>query len=374
MKKIFAINCGSTSTKVAYFEDSVMVSKVSLDITMEQLKEMPKVLDQLDFRTNQVKNFLEEYDLNPADFDIVVARAGAIPAVPSDGAYEVNDLMIASVTYAPMAQHASTLCCLIGKKLVEGMDIPVIIYDPTSVDAADPIAKITGIPEIENRPIAHLLNTKMAGITYAESVGKEYKDLNLIIVQLGGGITMGFHDHGRIADCVYDDEGSMSPQRAGAIPTRYMAELCCNSEMTLQEIKMYLCGKTGLVAYFGTHDVRVVEKMIESGDEKAKLILEAMAYGVAKSIGQMAVIRSGQVDQIVLTGGVAYSQRITDYITEKVSFIAPVTVIPGEKEMEALAAGALRVLNQEEEIHPYDIYPEGYSSIEQMIENPNYLA
>lgn len=374
MKKIFAINCGSTSTKVAYFEDLEMVKKVSLDMTMEQLKEMPKVMDQLDFRTNQVKTFLEENQLTPAEFDIVVARAGTIPAIPSDGAYDVNDLMIASVTYVPMAQHASTLSCLIGKKLVEGMDIPVIIYDATSVDAADQIAKITGIPEIENRPIAHLLNTKMAGITYAESVGKKYKDLNLIIVQLGGGITMGFHDHGRIADWVYDDEGSMSPQRAGAIPTRYMAELCYNSDMTLQEMQMYLCGKTGLVAYFGTHDVRVVEQMASEGNEKAELVLQAMAYGVAKSIGQLSVIRGGAVDQIILTGGVAYDKKITDWITEKVSFIAPVSVIPGEKEMEALAAGALRVLNGEEEIHPYDVYPKGYSSIEEMIRNPNHLA
>lgn len=374
MKKIFAINCGSTSTKVAYFEDSLMVSKVSLDMTMEQLKAMPKALDQLDFRTGQVQQFLQENGLNAAEFDMIVARGGTIPAVPSDGAYEVNDLMVASVTYVPMAQHASTLSCLIGKKLAAGTDIPVIIYDPTSVDAADEIAKITGIPEIENRPVAHLLNTKMAGITYAESIGRKYKDLNLIIAQLGGGITLGFHDHGRIADWIYDDEGSMSPQRAGAIPTRYMAELCYNSEMSLQEMQMYLCGKTGLVAYFGTHDTREVEKLAAAGDQKAELILNAMAYGVAKSIGQLAVVRGGAVDQIILTGGVAYSKRTTDYITAKVSFIAPVSVIPGEKEMEALAAGALRVLNGEEEIHPYEVYPKGYSSIAEMIANPNHLA
>lgn len=374
MKKIFAINCGSTSTKAAYFEDDKMVNKVSLDMTMEQLKEMPKVLDQLEFRTNQVKQFLSENSLSPSDFDMVVTRGGTIPAVPSDGAYEVNDLMIASVTYAPMAQHASTLSCLIGNKLVGNLNIPVIIYDPTSVDAADEIAKVTGIPEITNRPIAHLLNTKMAGITYAESVGKNYKDLNLIIVQLGGGITLGFHDHGRIADWVYDDEGAISPQRAGAIPTRYMAELCFRSDMTLQEMQMYLCGKTGFVAYFGTHDVREVEKMVEAGDKKAELIMQAMAYGVAKSIGGLSVVRGGDVDQIVLTGGAAYSKRITDWIKEKVSFIAPVTIIPGEKEMEALAAGALRVLRDEEEIHPYDVYPPGYSSIEEIINNPNHLA
>jgi len=374
MKKIFAINCGSTSTKAAYFEDDKMISKVSLDIETKQLKKMPKVLDQLEYRTNQVKEFLKENKLDPAEFDMIVARAGAIPAVPYDGAYEVNELMIASVTYAPAAQHASTLSCLIADQLVKGLAIPVIIYDSTSVDSGDPITKITGIPEIRNRTIAHLLNTKMAGITYAQSVGRDYKDLNLIIVQLGGGITLGFHDHGRIADWVYDDEGAMSPQRAGAIPTRYMADFCYNSDKTLQEMKMYLCGQSGLIAYFGTHDVRVVEKMIDEGDEKAELILKAMAYGVAKSIGQLSVVRDGQVDQIIITGGIAYSERITGWIKEKVSFLAPVSIIPGEREMEALAAGALRVLNKEEEIHPYDVYPEGYSSIEEIINNPNYLA
>ncbi len=374
MKKILTINCGSTSTKVAYFEDDRMISKVSLDVTAEQLKQMPKAQQQLDLRTNQVKDFLKENNLDPKDFDIVVSRGGTIHSVPKDGAYEVNELMVATEKYAPAAQHASSLSCLIGDQLVKGMNIPVIIYDPTCVDSADPIAKITGIPEISNKPIAHLLNTKMAGITYAESVGKKYKDLNLIIVQLGGGITLGFHDHGRIADWVYDDEGAMSPQRAGAIPTRYMVDLCYGSSKSFQEMKMYLAGNTGLAAYFGTQDVRDVEKMIEAGDEKAELVLRAMAYGVAKSIGQLAVIRSGAVDQIVITGGIAYSKRITDWITEKVSFIAPVSVIPGEKEMEALAAGGLRVLNGEEKVQAFNFYPPGYSSIEEIIARPNALA
>lgn len=374
LKKIFAINCGSTSTKVAYFENEKMVSKISLEIPADDLLKMPKVLDQLAYRTDQVNEFLEDNQLSVKDFDMIVSRAGTIPAVPVDGAYEVNELMIASVTYAPMAQHASTLSCLIANELAKGLKVPVIIYDPTSVNSGDEIAKITGIPEIRNRTIAHLLNTKSAGITFAETAGKKYKDLNLIIVQLGGGITAGFHDHGRIADWVYDDEGAMSPQRAGAIPTRYMVDLCCNSGMSVQELKMYLCGQTGLVAYFGTHDVREVEKLIDEGDEKAELILKAMAYGVAKSIGSLAVVRNGALDQIILTGGVAYSERVTGWIKEMVAFLAPVTVIPGEREMEALAAGAMRVLNGEEEVHPYDICPEGYSSIEEIIANPNELA
>lgn len=374
MKKIFTINCGSTSTKVAYFEDDRMVKKVSLDVTAEQLRLMPKTLDQMKLRTGQVQEFLAENDLDPKDFDIIVSRAGTIPHVPYDGAYEVNDLMIASVTYAPEAQHASTLSCLIANELAKDLSIPVIIYDPTCVDSADPIAKITGIPEITNMPVAHLLNTKAAGITYAESVGSSYQDLNLIIVQLGGGITLGFHDHGRIADWIYDDEGPMSPQRAGRIPTRYLANFCYSSNMTLQEMRMYLCGQSGLVAYFGTQDVREIGKRIEEGDEKAELILHAMAYGVAKGIGELSVIRKGQVDQIILTGGIAHDARITGWIRELVEFIAPVTIIPGEREMEALAAGGLRVLNGEETVHPYTVYPKGYSSIEEIISNPNFLA
>lgn len=287
MKKIFAINCGSTSTKVAYFEDDTMISKVSLDVTAEQLKKMPKALDQLELRTKQVTTFLEENNLDPSSFDMMVSRAGAIHTVPCDGAYGVNDLMIATLKYAPPAQHASSLSSLIIEELMEKskIHIPHIVYDPTCVDAADPIAKITGIPEISNVPVAHLLNTKMAGITYATSIGKQYKDLNLIIVQLGGGITLGMHNHGRISDWVYDDEGPMSPQRAGAIPTRFMANFCYQqfeAGKSLQDVRMYLCGNAGLVAYFGTQDVRDIVKLIEDGDEKAELILKAVAYGVAK--------------------------------------------------------------------------------------------
>jgi butyrate kinase len=222
--------------------------------------------------------------------------------------------------------------------------------------------------------VAHLLNTKMAGRIYAQSIGKQYEDMNLIIAQLGGGITLGFHDHGRIADWVYDDEGPMSPQRAGAIPTRFLSEFCYNSDKTLQQMKMYLCGQSGLTAYFETHDVRKVEKLIDEGSEEAGLVYEAMAYGVARSIGRLSICRDGMVDRIILTGGLAHSTRFTDYIVKKVSFIAPVSVIPGEHEMEALAGGALRVLNGEEDIHPYDVYPEGYSSIEEIIARPNYLA
>ncbi|MCG2797052.1 MAG: butyrate kinase [Cellulomonas sp.] len=374
MTRLLAINCGSTSTKVAYFDDETMVHKASLDVPLADLATMPKVLDQLEYRSAQVEAFLTEHAVPIAELDMVVARAGAIPHVPTGGAYEVNELMVATLIHAPAAQHASSLSCLIGRELTAGTDIPVIIYDPTAVRCVDEIAMITGVPQIVNLPVFHLLNTKMAGRRYAASVGRSYDELNLVIAHLGGGITLGFHDHGRVADWVYDDEGAMSPQRAGAIPTRFLTDFCFTSGRSHQEMRMYLAGGSGVAAHLGTQDLRDVERLIADGDEHAALIYRAMAYGVAKSIGALSVIRAGQVDQIILTGGIAHSAMFTGWVRELVEFIAPVTVLPGENEMEALAAGGLRVLAGDEPLHPYDVYPPGYSSIEEILARPSFLA
>jgi len=374
MTRLLAINCGSTSTKVAYFEGGAMVHKASLDVPLADLAATPKVLDQLDHRRAQVDAFLAEHGIPVASLDLVVARAGAIPHVPTGGAYEVNDLMVATLRHAPAAQHASTLSCLIGKELADGTGIPVIVYDPTAVDCVDPIAKVTGVPEIVNLPVFHLLNTKMAGMTYAASVGRRYDELDLVIAQLGGGITLGFHSHGRVVDWIYDDEGPMSPQRAGRIPTRYLTDLCYTSGRSHQETRMFLAGGSGLAAHLGTQDVRDVERRIADGDSHAELVYRAMAYGVAKGIGELSVVRGGRVDQILLTGGIAHSTLFTGWVTELVEFLAPVTVLPGEREMEALAAGGLRVLAGEEELHPYDVLPPGYRSLEEILARPSFLA
>jgi butyrate kinase len=374
MSSILTINCGSTSTKVAWFDDDREVARASLDVPLADLATMPKVLDQTAYRTAQVREFLQANQLDAASVDIVVARAGTIHHVPSDGAYAVNELMIATVKYAPAAQHASALSCLIGVELVAGTEIPVIIYDPTCVDSVDEIAKITGVPEIVNMPVYHLLNPKAMGIKYAHSLGRTYTDLNLVIAHLGGGITMAFHDHGRVVDWIYDDGGAMSPQRAGAIPTRFLTDFIYTSGLTHQQMRMYLAGKAGVAAHLDTQDLREVERRVEAGDEHAELIYRAMAYGVAKGIGQLAAVRAGRVDQIILTGGIAHSGMFTDWVADLVSWIAPVTVMPGEHEMEALAAGGVRVLRGEEEVHDYDVYPPGYSSIEEIVANPSFMA
>ncbi|WP_024287271.1 butyrate kinase [Cellulomonas sp. KRMCY2] len=374
MKRLLAINCGSTSTKIAWFEDATMVHKDSLDVPLADLATMPKVLDQLAYRTAQVTGFLAEHGCSVADLAMVVSRAGTIWHVPEAGAYEVNDLMIATLRYAPAAQHASSLSALIGVELVAGTDVPVIIYDPTCVDGVDPVAKITGIPEVVNMPVLHLLNTRKAGRTYAASVGKRYDELTLVIAHLGGGISLGLHERGRVVDWVYDDEGPMSPQRAGRIPTRYLADLCYDGSRNHQQMRMYLAGGAGLAAWFGTQDVRDVEAMIVAGDTRAELVYRAMALGVAKAIGELAVVRAGSVDQILLTGGIAYSAQFTAMVSDLVSFIAPVTVLPGEQEMEALAEGGLRVLGGEEPLYPYESLPPGYSSIEEIRAHPSFLA
>jgi butyrate kinase len=374
MSRILTINCGSTSTKVAFFVNDQEIARASLDVPFADLATMPKVLDQTDYRTAQVRDFLVAHDLDPASADIVVARGGTIHHVAHGGAYAVNELMVATLHYAPAAQHASALSCLIGKELVAGTDIPVIIYDPTCVDSVDPIAKVTGIPEIVNMPVYHLLNPKAAGHKYAASIGRKYADLNLIIAHLGGGITMAFHDHGRVADWIYDDGGPMSPQRAGGIPTRYLTDFIYDSGWSQQQMRMYLAGKAGVAAHLGTQDLREVEARIAAGDAHAELVYRAMAYGVAKGIGQLAVVRAGAVDQIILTGGIAHSDLFTVWVRDLVTWIAPVTVLPGEHEMEALAAGGLRVLRGEETVREYDVYPPGYQSIGDMVARPSFLA
>lgn len=368
------MNCGSTSTKVAYFEDTIERGRESLDVPLSEGPASPRVLDHFGPRSKQVRQFLESNGLRVADFDILVARAGAIPHVRSGGAYEVNDLMVATLTHAPAAQHASSLSCLIANELARGTGVPVIVYDPTAVDCVDPIAKITGLPEVVNLPVFHLLNTKMAGTTYAATTGRGYADLDLIIAHLGGGITIGYHEHGRVADWIYDDEGPMSPQRAGRVPTRYLVDLCYQSGRSHQAMRVHLAGRGGLAAHLGTQDTREIERRIAAGDERAALVYRAMAYGVAKGIGELSVIRGGRVDQIILTGGIAHSRLFTGWVGELVGFIAPVTVLAGEREMEALVAGGLRVLAGEEPIQPYTVHPPGYSSIEELRARPSFLA
>ncbi|MGI5936888.1 MAG: butyrate kinase [Oscillospiraceae bacterium] len=363
-KLIFAINPGSTSTKIALFEDDKMLVKEELSYDAADISKYKRAIDQLEMRKQSILDFLEKHQIDPKKFDIIVARGGSLPPIKG-GAYRVDDYMVDVLTYAPLAQHVSNLACMIGKEIGDQYNIPVIIYDAPGTDEFIPEAKMTGLPEVEIIPVSHVLNTRKVARDVAKKLDKEYEKCRFIVAHLGGGISINAHCEGKIIDSVYDDMGPMSPQRAGRIPTRFMAKLCYSGKYTYDEMKRKLIGQGGVIAYLGTQDLRKVTAMIEAGDELAKKVFYAMAYQIAKGIGELAPVLHGKIDRIILTGGGAHSRLLTDLITERVSFLAPVEIVPGEKEMEALAEGGLRVLNGIEEPKTFDIVPVDFTSREE---------
>jgi butyrate kinase len=363
-KHIFVINTGSTSTKAALFEDDEILVKEELSYDAAEISKYERALDQLEMRKRSIYAFLEKHGIDPKMFDIIVARGGTLPPVEG-GAYWVNDLMIDVLAYAPMVQHASNLACMIAREIAAPYNIPVIIYDAPGTDELNPEAKMTGLPEVEIIPTSHVLNTRKVARDVARKLGKEYEKCRFIVAHLGGGISINAHCGGRIIDCVFDDMGPMSPQRAGRIPTRIMAKLCYSGKYTYEEMYKKIVGQGGVIAYLGTQDLREVAAMIEAGDELAKKVFYAMAYQIAKGIGELAPVLHGKIDRIILTVGAAHRRLLTDLITERVSFLAPVEIVPGEKEMEALAEGGLRVLNGIEQPKTYDVVPPDFKTREE---------
>ncbi len=314
-KNIFVINNGSTSCKIALFEDKKLKVQEELFIDSDSIRGMKLVIDQLDMRTALVKDFLEKENIDSSTFDIIVTRGGTIPPSKA-GAYAVNALMLNTLRYAPMAQHASWLSCMIGMELARPFRTPVIIYDAPGSDEFDPKAKITGLPEVTIVPVSHVLNIRKVAREVAERLKLPYEDGNFIVAHLGGGISINIHKQGRIVDSVYDDMGPMSPQRAGRIPTRFMTKLCYSGKFTEAEMKRHQAGEGGLTAWFGTQDLRKIEKLIDDGNETAKLVYEAMTYQIAKGIGELAPVVNGKIDAVILTGGCAWSEKFTKQIAE----------------------------------------------------------
>jgi len=368
-KVIFTINCGSTSTKVALFHDETLIKKKDVPVDIDKIKDFENVADEMDIREETIQRFMKEEGIDPSTFDIIVARGGSIPSVPHR-AYKVNDYMVDLMKYAPQVQHASNLSCLMGRKIADPYNIPVIIYDASALDETDPVTKITGLPQIERNPVSHVLNTRKVAREAAEKMGKPYEECSFIVAHLGGGISLNAHKNGRIVDFVCHDELHMSPSRTGGFRLAPLWEYLTSEENTLslEEFFAMTQSKGGLIAHLGTHDTLEVQALIDKGDKKALEIYYAMAYQIAKSIGNLAPVLCGKVDKIILTGGIAYSKLFTDWIIERVSFIAPVEIIPGEREMEALALGGLRVLQGKEEAARFDVLPKGYSSMEEFRE------
>lgn len=352
--KILTINPGSTSTKIAVFDNETEVFEKTLRHSSEEIGKYDKISDQFEFRKQVIVDSLSEGGVNLNDIDCVVGRGGLLKPIEG-GTYEVNAPMLEDLKIGVAGEHASNLGGLIAKEIGDEIKAPSYIVDPVVVDELNDLARISGMPEIDRVSIFHALNQKAIARRFANENNKKYEDINLIVAHMGGGVSVGAHEKGKVIDVAnaLDGEGPFSPERSGGLPVGQLAAMCFSGEFTLDDIKKKIKGNGGLVAYLGTNDAREVEAMIEKGDKKAELLYEAMAYQIAKEIGACASVLKGKVDGIILTGGIAYSKSFTQMIVDRVNYIKDVTVYPGEDEMIALAQGGLRVLTGSEEAKVY---------------------
>ncbi|GFR35924.1 butyrate kinase [Thermobrachium celere] len=351
---ILAINPGSTSTKIAVFEKDVKVKQTNITHDATELAKYERIADQFEFRKQQIITYLNQEGIDIREFDCIVGRGGLLRPMPS-GTYKVTEKMIEDLKIGYQGEHASNLGGIIAKSIADEIGKEAYIVDPVAVDEFEDIARISGIPEIQRRSLVHALNIKAVSRRVAKQLGKKLEDCNFIVAHLGGGISVAPLKRGRIVDVNNANEsGPFSPERCGQVPVGDLVRLAFSGKYTYKELKKKMVGQAGLVGYLGTNDARVVEEMIKNGDEKAKLIFEAMCYQIGKEIGAVSTVLFGDVDRIILTGGLAYSERLVNYVTDMVKFIADVVVVPGEDEMQALAEGAYRVLIGEEKAKIYE--------------------
>ena len=352
---ILAINPGSTSTKIAVYEGEIPVFLKNIKHSTEELEQFDKITDQFQFRKNLILTQLEEAEIPLSEIQIVVGRGGLLKPIES-GVYEVNGPMVHDLRNSPLGEHASNLGGLIADDIARSLnDAKAYIANPVVVDEMDDIARFAGHPKFKRISIFHALNQKAVAREHAKSIMKTYEELNLIVVHLGGGITVGAHHKGRVIDVNQglDGEGPFSPERSGTLPVGDLVRLCFRGGYSQKQIMKMIKGEGGMAAYLGTNSAYDVEKRAASGDGEAKQVLEAMAYQVAKEVGAMGTVLRGDVDGILITGGVANSKWFVNLIVERVHKIAPTHVYPGEDEMRALAFNGLRVLRGEADLKVY---------------------
>lgn len=351
--KILAINPGSTSTKFAVFEDEKQILVKTLRHSVEELAPFAEVNDQFDFRKSLVVDALKEAGIEEK-FDAVIGRGGLVKPIPG-GVYEVNDAMLEDTKHA-MRTHACNLGALIADEMAKEMkNCRAFIADPGVVDELDEVARINGSPLMPRITIWHALNQRAIARRHAKAINAKYEDLNLIIAHLGGGISVGAHLKGRAVDVnnALDGEGPFSPERAGTLPAGSLVELCFSGKYTKKEVMKMVYGKAGLFAHLGTNSAIEVDERIAAGDERAKLVYDAMIYQVAKSIASLIVPLRGKLDGILITGGIAYDKYVIDHLKDLVGYLAPLYVYPGEDELQALALNALGVLRGELTLQEY---------------------
>lgn len=355
MKKIFAINLGSTSTKVAYYEDKKCVLKDSINHSSDQTNAYPTVFDQLDMRTATILRYMAEHGIDPDELDAFVTRGGQTEPV-SGGVYQINEAYAAQAMSGKYGVHVCSVGSQIALNVCVGRKALPLTVDTPCTDEFEPLARYSGLKEIPRISSFQALNHKAMAKYYAASIGRKYQDMNLVVVMLGGGITVAAHRMGKMIDGPdgLEGDGPFSNNRCCSVPVGPLVKLCYSGEFTLPQMMRHINGDAGLMAYLGTSDIRAIERAANEGNAKAYEVLDAMCYQTAKDIGAYATVLKGKVDAIILIGGMANSKFITEHITDRVKFIAPVVVLPGEREMESLCLTALDALNGKEKINEFE--------------------
>lgn len=354
--RILAVNPGSTSTKISIFEDDKEVWSHKLSHSSAELKPFGNnIFDQYSFRYDVIVSAMEEAGYPVESLDGAVGRGGLVKPIPG-GTYIVDDKLLADLKTGILGQHASNLGGPIAHEIARKAECYAYIVDPVVVDEMEPIARYTGNPALTRRSIFHALNQKAVARKAASELGKEYSQCNFVVVHLGGGISVGAHRNGQVVDVnnALDGDGPFTPERSGGLPAGDLAKLCFSGQYTLSEVKRMIKGNGGIVAYLGTNDMMQVENEVEKGNRHWLEVYKAMAYQISKEVGAMATVLNGKVDAVIITGGIAYDKKFVGWIDEMTSYIAPTKVYPGEMEMEALALGALRVLQGREKPRKYD--------------------
>ncbi|RNF41089.1 butyrate kinase [Planococcus salinus] len=354
LHRILVINPGSTSTKIGVFDNDTLIMEKTIRHSTEQLAEFPSIIEQYSFRKQTILEALDEEGMNVSNLSAVCGRGGLLRPIEG-GTYQVNEEMLNDLRIGYAGQHASNLGGILAYEIANGLNIPSYIVDPVVVDELAPIARLSGFSLIKRKSIFHALNQKAVAKRFAKANGRAYEDVRLIVTHMGGGITVGVHEGGRVVEVNngLHGDGPFSPERAGTVPAGDLVELCFSGKYYRQEIMKKLVGQGGMVGYLGTNDAVTVEKRINKGDRQAALVYEAMAYQIAREIGAASAVLSGKVDAIILTGGLAYGKEFVEAISKRISWIADVVVHPGENELQALAEGAVRVLKNEETAKNY---------------------
>ena len=354
MYRILIINPGSTSTKIGIYEDEKQVMEETLRHSTEELRDFAMIIDQKNFRKSVILDIFKDKGIDLKSIDVVVGRGGMLKPI-SGGTYAVTDDLLEDLKIGRQGQHASNLGGVLAREIGDEIGVPSFIVDPVVVDELESIARYSGVPELPRRSVFHALNQKAVAKRYAKEKGVPYNSLNLIVVHMGGGVSVGSHVGGRIVDVnnALDGEGAFSPERAGGVPAGDLVKMCFSGRYTQAEVMKKLVGGGGFNAYIGTNDMRDLVKMASEGNKEAADLIDAFHYQVAKDIGAAATVMKGKVDQIIVTGGIAYNKITIEALKERAGWIAPFTVYPGEDELLALAQGAIRVMDGEEEVCKY---------------------